>query len=106
MFDTIEPTDLDTWNRESMAVVQAMVGAVSSNFRQVTLSRVGTTWHIVVILARDSEEDREEIDDIGTEFEALHDGPVDYEVAIVVSCDDLRLPPAPARVLFRRRETP
>lgn len=98
--------DVEIWNRMSMALVQAMVGAISGNFRQVTLSRTGDRWRLGFVLAEDSEEDREEIDDIGTEFEALQDGAVDYELSVVVSRDDLGFPDPPGRVLFRRRETP
>jgi hypothetical protein len=90
----------------SMAVVQAMVGAISGNFRQVTLSRVGGKWQLGFVLGADSKEDREEIDDIGFEFEALQEGPVDYEVSVAISRDDLSFPEPPGRVLFRRRETP
>lgn len=87
-----------------MAFVQAMVGAISDNFRQVTLTHSGQRWQLGFVLAVESDEDREEIDDIATELEALQVGPVDYEIFVVISRDDLRFPDAPGRVLFRRRE--
>lgn len=100
-----ERIDVETWNRVSMEAVQAMVGAISGNFRQVTLGRVDGKWELGFVLAVDSKEDRDEIDDIGLEFEALQEGPVDYEVLVTVSSDDLSFPEPPGRVLFRRRET-
>ena len=88
----------------SMSLVQAMVGAISDNFRQVTLGYSGGQWQLGFVLATDSDEDREEIDDIVSEFEALQPSSVDYEVSVEVSSDELQFPEAPGRVLFRRRE--
>ena len=88
----------------SLAAVQAMVGAISENFRQVTLLCVGGKWRLEFVLEAESQEDREECEDTGGEFWALMDGPVGYEVNVAISRDDLRFPDPPGRVLFRRRE--
>lgn len=97
--------DVDLWNRISVDLMQAMIGAISNNFRQVSLTRVGQQWQIRFVLARESEEDREEIEDIGAELEALQDGPLDYETIVSISDDALDFPEFPGRVLFRRRES-
>ena len=95
---------VETWNRTTVALVQALVGAVSDNFRQVTLGHGGRHWELGFVLARESADDREEILDIACEFEALFDGPVDYELVIEVSAAEIPMPVPPARAVFRRRE--
>jgi hypothetical protein len=97
--------DTSTWNRMAVALMQAMVGAISHNFRQVSLSYRGGQWRLGFVLAAESEEDREEIADIACEFEALQDGPVEYELTVQVTVDELEFPDPPGRVLFRRRES-
>ncbi len=48
--------------------VQSMIGAISSNFREITFSFDGYFWVLKVILEKDIAIDREEISDIIDEF--------------------------------------
>lgn len=87
-----------------LALSQAMIGAVSANFRTVELSHRENRWHLLFVLAEDRLDDRTEIEDIATEFEALQGHGIDYALDVQVNTADLSWPEAPARVVFRRRE--
>jgi hypothetical protein len=87
-----------------LRLVQALLGAVSANFRMVALSRNGDIWKLSFVLESEDAADREEINDIVSEFDALQDHFVEHEVEIVVSAQPIPWPEPPARVIFRRRE--
>lgn len=95
---------LHEWNLQALAVVQAMLGAVSPNFRMVTLGHDGQSWHLRVTLERHDEEDREEIENVVVQWEALQDGPRKMTVEVEVNNGPLTWPTAPTRALYRRRE--
>jgi len=82
-----------------------MLGAVSPNFRLIALSASGDVWRLQFVLEHESESDREEIQDIATEFEALHESPISYVIETSVNSGDLKWPAAPTRVVFRRKES-
>lgn len=96
--------DLQEWNLQSLTVVQAMLGVPSPNFRRVTLDHDGEQWRIAFVLEREDADDREEIEDFETEWDALQSGPEPREIAITVTAGLLTWPPSPARVLYQRRE--
>lgn len=102
---TDEEFDVNGWHRASWALVQALLGAVSENFRRVLLALDEDQWVLEFILERESAEDVEEIEDVATEFEALFDGPVNFRVEIQVNAEPIAWPKPPARVVFRRRES-
>lgn len=92
-------------NTQVLNLVQAMIGAVSSNLRRVTLQvpRPGAV-RLTFVVERDDPEDREEIHDIAFEFEALQTEGVDLDVVITVDdrpSSELRLP---GRLVFARKE--
>ena len=64
------PTIQD-WLWVEVMFVQAMIGAISANFRQVVLAYENNEWVLIVTLEKDSDEDREEIVDIVEEFSIL-----------------------------------
>lgn len=105
MKNEVTTFDSELWNQMSMNLVQAMIGAISANFRQVSLNQIDQQWQLEFVLDKDLNIDREEIEDIGAEFEALQEGNINYKVIIYVSSDDLVFPEFPGRVLFRRRES-
>jgi len=96
--------DLAEWNLQSVALLQAMAGAISPNFRRVTLGHNGIEWVLGFVLEAENAEDREEIEDIGTEWEALQSGPVPVRIETSATADELPLPALPTRVICRRRE--
>jgi hypothetical protein len=95
---------LHEWNFQAVAVMQAMIGMPSPNFRRVTLGHDGTKWLIGFVLEREDEEDRQEIEDFETEWDALQSGPEAREVRTVIEAGPLPLPVWPTRVLYQRRE--
>ena len=65
---------LQDWLWVEVMLIQSMVGAISSNFRQVVLSYENNEWHLRVTLEEMIDEDREEISDIVDEFAIMLDG--------------------------------
>ena len=96
--------DLEGWNHQALMLVQALLGAVSPNFRMVVLDHEGTRWKLSFVLEKDQAEDRAEIEDIASEFATLQDKRIDFETEVNVAAGALPWPSPPARVLFRRRE--
>ena len=95
--------------------IQAMIGAISSNFRQIVLSYENNEWVLIVTLEKDSSEDREEVVDIVEEFsiflEDIKDkiSDVAYVTArAVVAITDEKLNSKISknteRVIYRRKE--
>ena len=96
---------LEEENTQVLNLVQAMLGAVSSNLRRVALQvpKPGAV-RLTFIIERDDPQDREEIQDIAFEFEALQTEGVDLDVDIGVDDrpnSELRLP---GRLVFARKE--
>lgn len=68
------------------------------------MSREDDSWEIGFVLERDNDVDREEIDDVAMQFEALQEHRINCRVKVVIDGGKLDWPGAPARVIFRRRE--
>ena len=96
--------DLAEWNHQVLILVQALVGAVSPNFRMVTLGHDGQRWHLRFFLEEDRFEDREEIEDILCQYEAMQDQGLSYDFEVRAGSNVLPSILAPERVVFRRRE--
>jgi len=95
---------LEEWNSQVLMLGQALIGAVSPNFRMVSLDLDGESWLIRFYLEKEIEEDIEEIDDIFCQYLAYqdHDLRCRYETII----GEQRLPnyPKVGRMVYRRRE--
>lgn len=102
--------DLDTRNKATVMLMQALLGAISPNFRRVALAFDEPSWQLLFVLENECAADREEIEDVAGEFDGLLlglnvDG-VKFDVRVVVSTEALpALDPSLWRVVFRRRET-
>lgn len=94
----------DQWRLMIVSLVQAMLGAISPNFRMISISHDGSMWCICFFLERESEEDRIEIEDIACEFESLQESLIEYRVSIVVGDSEIPWPKLPERVIYKRRE--
>lgn len=94
----------DVWAVQTLRLVQALLGAISRNFRMVAIAHDLNLWKLMFVLEEDLVEDREEIEDIAVEFEALQEKPIAYEVAVSVSKNPMEWPPLSVRVVYRRRE--
>ena len=98
-----------------LMLTQAMIGAVSPNFRLVELAFEHETWVVRVTLREESKADREEIDEICDDFsiylEDVRDrispqAHVGIIPDVIVSQDHIILSPSvEARYIFRMRES-
>lgn len=66
----IEP-HIHEWNFQSVAVMQAMLGMLSPNFRRVCLDHDGSQWITPFFLEHEDAEDQEEIEDFVGAWYAL-----------------------------------
>ena len=74
-------------NQQVLALVQAMLCAISPNMRAVSVQFVGRSIHLHFVLEHENASDREEIGSITTEFEALQERGVEVEVHVSVSAE-------------------
>lgn len=95
---------LDRENRVVLALIQALVGAVSENVRRVSVGQCEDVVQVQFVLHHDSDDDLDEISDIEFEFEVLLDSSTDVAVEVVVSAEPLAGIPPAGRVVFARRE--
>lgn len=83
--------DLNVRNKIIIALVQALLGAISSNFRAVLID-FSQGLNVRFFLVEDLAEDREEIDDVITEFDSLVMGiesvSITYGVTVGEGCID------------------
>lgn len=87
---------------QTLRLTKALLGSLSGNFRQVSLELGhdgAVTLHF--LLEAESRLDRDEIDDIAFEFEALQEREV--ETTVDVAVDNARRV-LPGRLVFARRE--
>jgi hypothetical protein len=105
---------LSDWNWAVLMLTQAMIGAVSPNFRLVELAFESDTWVVRVSLSEESAVDREEIADLCDEFlnnlanvRHLLSPKADTEAVpdVIITQDIIILSPtSPTRYVFRMRE--
>ena len=108
-----EPTIQD-WLWAEVMCVQAIIGSVSQNFRQIILSYEGDEWIISVTLEKSNDDDLEEVSDIVDEFSAFLEDIKDQltcaaysrvRSVINVTCGKLIYDMGKnGRVIFRRKE--
>jgi hypothetical protein len=97
--------NLATENKQVLNLVQAMIGFVTPNFRRVTLDvRANGALTLRFLLAHDDPRDREEIDDIEFEFEALQDSIVEVDVDILIDRRPIHEIELPGRLVYGRKE--
>lgn len=102
--------DLNAQNMVTVMLVQALWGAISPNFRLVALEVAEPIWQLLFVLEKEDAKDREEIEDIAGEFDALllglTTGCANYEIKVVISDEPLPiLDHSQWRLVFHRRET-
>lgn len=96
--------NLEDWNFQVLMLVQALIGAISPNFRMVTLDSSGGDWVIKFYLEKNIDEDLEEIEEVFCQYTAYQNKTLDCRHEIIVGLE--RLPGASdvGRVIYRRRE--
>ena len=102
----MKPAQHEIENRYVVSMVSALYGAISPNLRAVTLSdatETAVTFHF--LLGVDSQEDRDEIEDILFEFEALQNQAIDCTASVYVGQTFEHFKALPGRGIFHRRES-
>lgn len=97
--------NIEEENTQVLNLIQAMIGAVSPNLRRVTLEVFKPLdIRIWFLLEQDLADDREEIDDIGFEFEALQESGIKLDIEIIVDNYPISHLEIPGRTVFGRKE--
>lgn len=96
-------------NMFTVMLVQALWGAISSNFRSVSLSMQSLPWVVHFTLEREDKRDRLEIGEVIDEFVSLLEGYAPHgtsvEALVTVSSGPLPMPNHnESRLVFLRRE--
>jgi hypothetical protein len=91
-------------NTQVLNLVHALIGGVMPNMRAVSLECWLDGVRLHFLLEREDASDREEIEDIAFEFEALQSRGIDLEVAIIVSAERSAIGRMPGRRVFGRKE--
>ncbi|MCP8463128.1 hypothetical protein NK553_04125 [Pseudomonas sp. ZM23] len=95
---------LEEWNFQVIMLVQALVGAISKNFRMVALCYNEPDWILSFYLEKDFDEDLEEIEDIVCQYTAYQDIGLRCKYEIVIGAQSLPAFSDVGRVVYRRRE--
>ncbi|WP_155250750.1 hypothetical protein [Pseudoalteromonas luteoviolacea] len=90
--------------KQSLILMQALLGVISANFRMIYLQQDGESIIVTIMLESEDEDDLEEIEDLKSEFEALQESPIDYDFIIKITDADLSWPDDNIVVVFKRRE--
>lgn len=100
-----EDISIETWNTQIVILTQAMLGAISPNFRMITIEYKESGFVLKFFLEFENSEDSEEIDDIGFEFEShQNNGEFRYKQETIVTKGMIDWPKFPIRVIYKRRE--
>lgn len=96
---------LDAWNFQVLMLVQALIGAVSHNFRMVALYLDEDEWVVKFFLEKNLEEDLEEIEDIFCQYTAYQDHSLKCRHEVIIGQQSLPGFSEVGRVVYRRRES-
>lgn len=96
--------DLDTTNALVLDLAQALIGAVTPNFRAVYLHAKEDSIELFFVLEHDDPVDKEEIEDIEFEFEALVGRLIDVDLFVLIDRRPLSEMNLPGRIVYARRE--
>lgn len=74
----------DFENQVALDLMQVLLGVLTPNIRGVSFTHKNRKVTVHYLLEKDSAEDREEVEDMLAEFEALQPGPFDisYDISI------------------------
>jgi hypothetical protein len=96
--------ELERENTQVLNLVQAMIGAVTPNMRGVSLECILEGVRLHFLIEREDERDREELEDIGVEFEALQSRGIKLEVVVLVSPYRSVIGDLPGRHVYGRKD--
>ena len=95
---------LDEWNFQVLMLVQALVGAISANFRMVALLWDGDEWLLRFYVEENVEDDVEEVENIVCQYTAYQDSSLKCRSELIVGSERLPGVTEVGRVVYRRRE--
>lgn len=99
----IQPT-LEEWNYQELMLVQALLGAISCNFRMIALFWEEGGWVIRFYLGSESDEDSAEIEDVICQYDAYQESALKIRSETIIGGGKLPLVSEVGRIVFRRRE--
>jgi len=89
-------------NQYILDLLQAMIGSISNNFRASWIKVKDGNLEVFFLLEEDNQKDREEIEEIIFEFEALQDKVVDVTSHIIIN-EKKWSPPPETRIIFAKK---
>lgn len=87
-----------------LMLVQALVGAISANFRMVALLWDGDEWLLRFYVEENVEDDVEEVENIVCQYTAYQDSSLKCRSELIVGSERLPGVTEVGRVVYRRRE--
>ena len=99
-----QPT-LEEWNFQVLMLIQALVGAISANFRMIALLWDGDEWVLRFYLEESNEEDVEEIEDVVCQYTAYQGSSLRCRSELIVGRERRPGLSEVGRVVYRRRES-
>lgn len=96
--------ELKAWNFQVLMLVQAMLGAVTPNFRMVVLSCEDDIWVIRFYLEENIEDDIDEVEDIICQYTAYQNSDLKCKSEVLVCNENLPSLSETERVVYRRKE--
>jgi hypothetical protein len=99
-------TNLEHENRQVLALLQAVMGRISTNMRVIALVPRGREATLKFLLEEESNEDREEIDDMLFEYQSYWDSFEDCEVnaeVVVIGNRNLTHEDGEGRLIYVRK---
>ncbi|MBF2970027.1 hypothetical protein HKT52_10765 [Pseudomonas aeruginosa] len=96
---------LEEWNFQVLMLIQALVGAISANFRMIALLWDGDEWVLRFYLEESNEEDVEEIEDVVCQYTAYQGSSLRCRSELIVGRERLPGLSEVGRVVYRRRES-
>jgi hypothetical protein len=100
----MSPYNIQDINKEIAFLVRACLGEISRNTVIISLLPQASGIQIIFVLEAESQEDRNSIEDIASEYYAMHDDDPKIDVRIEVN-PQLRVPPPPpARTIYLRKD--
>lgn len=96
--------DWEGRNFQALMLNQAMLGAITPNFRMVVLSRKDDEWVIKFFLEADVQDDCDEVEDIMCQFSAYQDFDLKYKWEVLIGNEALPKISQDEMMVFRRKE--
>lgn len=108
MVNVMDAERLNAQNRQVCFLTQAMCGAVTPNWRSVSMTFQKDAVHLEFFLEQDSVEDREEIQSVADQFSIFQEDARHYSlggIGITVTTEELKTHgDQDRRLVYRRKE--